>query len=47
MWNPLLLEEFRSCIADLIEHPDIQKMNQIKQHVNESAVWIIAFLFHI
>ena len=34
MWNPLLLEEFRSCIADLIEHPDIQKMNQIKQHVN-------------
>ena len=34
MWNPLLLEEFRSCIADLIEHPDIQKMNQIKQHVD-------------
>ena len=33
MWNPLLVEEFRLCIADLIQQPSIQTMDQIKQHV--------------
>ncbi len=34
MWDSLRLEEFRVYIDDLIQHPNVQMMNQIKQHIN-------------
>lgn len=52
MWNLENRMAFRDCIADLLSEPEVQKMEQIRQHVNDASclqhclfVSYLSFLF--
>lgn len=36
MWNQINLSEFQSCIQDLLNKPQVNKMEQIAQHVKDA-----------